>query len=191
MTTLKKFTEKRNVITEKILNLPIEKFFEYCYRNCTPSKYGQVFPKKLIKDSKNKISELSPTLDRGDLHMNYKKFLENKVSIRNKNGKYSITNIRGWQKLDFFILCFVDNNMESRFYCVPKNTITNNPHLTLTPMNNSSTINCHNTYVGMRTSVNHDDLSWLFKKDSLLKGTTYKHLMSFINSQYLLNKTTK
>lgn len=191
---LKKFRKKRNVITEKTLNLPIVEFLEYCYKNCTPSKYGQVVPKKIVVDSKHKIVELSPTLDRGDLHINYKLFLENKISIMNMNGKYSITNIRGWQKLDYFLLCFVDNRnnvLVPHFYCVPKKTITNNPHITLTPMNNSSSRNLHNTYVGMRTSVSHDDLNWLFKKDNVLNGTSYKHLLSFINSTFLKIKTQK
>jgi len=188
---LKKFRKTRNVITEKTLNLPIVEFLTYCYRNCTPSKYGQIFPKKIVKDSNHKITELSSTLDRGDFHINYKVFLESKISFMNMNGKYSITNIRGWQKLNYFLLCFVDANMEPYIYCVPKKTITDNPHITLTPMNNSASRNEHNTYVGMRTSVSHDDLNWLFKKDNVLKGTSYKHLLSFINSTFLKIKTTK
>ena len=55
---LKKFRKTRNVITEKTLNLPIVEFLTYCYRNCTPSKYGQIFPKKIVKDSNHKITEL-------------------------------------------------------------------------------------------------------------------------------------
>ena len=188
---LKKFRKKRNVITEKTLNLPIVEFLEYCYKNCTPSKYGQIVPKKIVRDSNHKITELSPTLDRGDFHINYKIFIEKKISFRNMNGKYSITNIRGWQKLDYFLLCFVDENTKPYFYCVPKKTITDNPHITLTPMNNSSSRNIHNTYVGMRTSISHDDLNWLFKNENVLKGTTYKHLLSFINQTFLKIKTSK
>lgn len=195
MSKLENFKKKRNVITEKTLSLPVGEFLEYCYQNCTPSKYGQVFPKKIIKDSNYKITELSPTLDRGDLHINLKVYFENKISIMNMNGKYSITNIRGWQKLDYFLLCFVDNRSPKKlipyFYCVPKKIITENSHLTLTPMNNSSSRNEHNMYVGMRTSINHDDLNWLFKKHNVLKGTSYKHLLSFINSTFLKIKTTK
>jgi len=43
----------------------------------------------------------------------------------------------------------------------------------------------------MRTSVNEYDLAWLFKEQNVLKGTTYKHLISFINSLYLKIKTSK
>jgi hypothetical protein len=190
-TDLNKFKKRRNVITEKTLGLPIVDFLKYCYQNCTPSKYGQIFPKKVVKDSNNKITELSPTLDRGDIHINYKVFLEGKISFMNMNGKYSITNIRGWQKLDYFLLCFVDDNIQPHFYCVPKKTITDNPHITLTPMNNSASRNIHNTYVGMRTSINQDDLNWLFKKNNVLKGTSYKHLLSFIDKTFIQIKSTK
>ena len=194
MSKLENFRKKRNVVTEKTFDLPINEFLDYCYQNCTPSKYGQVLPKKIIRDSNYKITELSPTLDRGDLHINLKIFLENKISIMNMNGKYSITNIRGWQDLDYFLLCFVDNRSNTMipyFYCVPKKVITNNSHITLTPMNNSFSRNLHNTYVGMRTSISHDDLNWLFKKHSVLKGTSYKHLLSFINTTFLKIKTQK
>ena len=190
---IKKIRSTRNKITEKTLNLPIEEFLQKCYQDCTPGKYGQVFPKKIINDNHQKIKDVPSTLDRGDLHINYKQFFEAKISFKNKNGKYSITNIRPWQKLNYFILCFVDadNNCKPSFYCIPKNILTDNPQIHLTGMNNSKSINSYNTYVGMRTSINEYDLSWLFKEHNVLKGTTYKHLTSFINSLYLKIKTSK
>ena len=190
---IKKIRSTRNKITDKTLNLPIEEFLQKCYQDCTPGKYGQVFPKKIINDNNQKIKDVPPTLDRGDLHINYKQFFEAKISFKNKNGKYSITNIRPWQRLNYFILGFVDtdNNCKSSFYCIPKNILTDNPQIHLTGMNNSKSINSYNTYVGMRTSINEYDLSWLFKEHNVLKGTAYKHLTSFINSLYLKIKTTK
>jgi len=191
---LKKATKSsttRNKITNKTFNLPMDEFLIEIYNNCTPSKYGQVIPKKIVNDMQGKIKELPSTLDRGDLHINYKLFFEGKISFRNMNGKYSITNIRTWQKLNYFLLCFVDTNMEPHYYCVPKNTITDNPHITLSAMNNPKSRNEHNKYVGMRTSISHDNLDWLFKKENVLKGTSYKHVLSFINSTYLKIKIKK
>jgi hypothetical protein len=132
------------------------------------------------------LKEISPTLDKGDGHINFKKFYECKISFRNISGKYSITNIRDWQGFDYFILCFVDtdDNFKSYFYCVPKEVITNNQSLKLTGMNNTEEINRMNKYVGKRTSIDNFDINWLFKDKSVLKGTSYKHLQDYIQKSY-------
>jgi hypothetical protein len=186
LTRVKKTKERRNKITEKIFALPIEEFLMECYDRCTPNMYGNAFPKKIVSDSNGKIRELSPTLDRGDLHLAYRLYFEGKISYKNISGKYSLTNLRVWQDLDYYIMCFVDteNNFTPHFYCVPPKAIFENPHIHHTGMNNSMNINKHNVFVPTRVTINSDDLNWLFKKYSVLKGTTYKHLMSFINSQY-------
>ena len=36
-----------------------------------------------------------------------------------------------------------------------------------------------------------NNLDWLFKKENVLKGTSYKHVLSFINSTYLKIKIKK
>ena len=93
LTRVKKLKEKRNKVTYNTFDLPIWEFLMESYELCTPSKYGQVFVKKIVRDSNGKISEMSSKLDRGDLHINLKKFFEVKISYKNINGKYSITNI--------------------------------------------------------------------------------------------------
>ena len=184
---LKKATKSsttRNKITNKTFNLPMDEFLMEIYNNCTPNKYGQVIPKKIVNDMQGKIKELPSTLDRGDLHINYKSFFEGKISFRNMNGKYSITNIRTWQKLNYYILCFVDtqDNFTSYFFCIPPKALIDNPAIHLSDMNSLSKINKQHVFVGKRTAVAADDLMWLFKKHNLSKGTTYKHLLTFIKS---------
>jgi hypothetical protein len=176
----------RNKLSEKTFNLPIWEFLMKCYETCTPNKYGQVFPKKLSLDTKGKVIELSPTLDRGDLHINYKLYFEGKISYKGLKGKYNITNIRPWQKLNYFILCFIDtdNKFQPEFYCVPKWVVVDNPELNLTGMNNANNINQFNTYVGMRVTIKSEDIEWLFKKHSVLKDTSYKSLLRFITTEY-------
>jgi len=190
---VKKIRSTRNKVTEKTFELPITEFLLECYKNCTPSKYGEVFPKKIVIDTNNKVREISSTLDRGDIHINYKVFFEAKISYTNKNGKYSITNIRPWQELNYYILCFVnlEGDCKPEFYCVPNKVVVDNPNIHLTGMNNSSKINSHNTYVGMRVSISQPQISWLFKKHNVLGGTTYKHLTHFINLTYNKFKTPK
>jgi hypothetical protein len=186
LTRVEKTKEKRNIITEKTYALPMWEFIMECYDSCTPNMYGNAFPKKIVYDMDDKIRELSPKLDRGDLHINYELYLEAKISYKNKDGKYSLTNLRVWQNLDYYILCFVDTEKKFTpyFYCVPSDIIFNNPYIHHTGMNNTMSVNSHNMYVATRTSIKSEDLNWLFKKHSVLKGTTYKHLISFLNSQY-------
>lgn len=186
---VKKKRDKRNILTNKDFQLPMDDFILKIYNVCTPNKYGDSFPLKIQHDIGVKLKKMPRTMDRGDLHINYKKFLEAKISYLDLKGNYSITNIRDWQDLDYFILCFVDSNFKASFYCVPKKVVTDNPKLSLTGMNNSKKINSYNTYVGKRTSFDSVDTDWLFKKKSVLKGTTYKDLVTFLNSLILKLKT--
>lgn len=175
----------QNVISNKDMALPIEDFLMKCYEVCTPNKYGAIFPKKLSLDNQGILNDLTPKLNKGDSHINYKWFFEDKISFRNQSGKYSITNIRHWQEFNYFILCFVDteNGFKPKFYVVPKETITDNDRIHLTGMNNDSQTNKKNKFVGMRTTIEAHDLQWLFKKTNVLKGTTYKNLQAFLKQQ--------
>lgn len=187
MQKTKKAQEKiNNIFKEKDFLLPIQEFLMKSYETCTPNKYGYLFPKKIFKDCMGKINEMSPLLDRGDLHIRRELFFEAKISYRGLTGKYNIVNIRPWQKLDYYVLCFVDtqDNFKPRFYCVPKDAVTDNSKINLNGMNNTKEINKHNKYVGMRTTIDSLDIEWVFKEHNLLKSTSYKSLMSFINLKF-------
>jgi hypothetical protein len=175
----------RNILNEKDFSLSMEDFILKIYTVCTPNLYGDSFPKKIQLDLFDVVKSVSSSLDRGDLHVNYKKFIECKISFLNANNSYSIANIRDWQLLDYFILCFVDHNFKSSFYCVDKKVITENPRVLLTGMNNSGTINSFNKYVGKRTSIRKDEVDYILKQNNLLNGTSYRNLISFLKT---LNK---
>jgi hypothetical protein len=187
LTKVKAVKRTRNVFTEEMFDLPIKDFLMECYDRCSPSKYGLIFPKKLKRDLRDGISILPNKIERGDLHVRYKTFFEVKISFRNHNGKFSITHIRSWQKFDYYIICFVDTEKDfsPKFYCVPKDVVTNNPKLSLSAMNNTQRINRYNSYVDWRTSFNCDDVEWIFEKENVLSGTKYTNLIKFIKS---LNK---
>ena len=180
----------QNNISSKDMNLPMEDFLLKCYEVCTPNKYGALFPKKIILDNHGIVQDMSSTLGRGDCHINYDWYYECKISYRNQNGKYSITNIRPWQNFNFFILCFVDieNGFKARFYVIPKEIITDNDRIQLTGMNNDKKINSKNKFVGMRASIEPFDLQWLFKKSNQLRGTSYKNLQAFLKQLKFTNK---
>ena len=179
---VKQKQEKRNVITKEDYSLKMSDFILTIYKVCTPNKYGSVFPSKIQYDAGYFLKTVDLKLDRGDIHINFKKFFEVKISYLNRNKKFSITNIRDWQDLDYFILCFINENFKPSFYCVPKNIITDNPKITLTGMNNSKEVNRYNTYVGKPTTIDPVDVNWLFKKHSVPKGTSYPLLLSFLKT---------
>lgn len=189
LSRVKKKQKIRNILTEKDYKMCMEDFIMRIYEICTPNKYGESFPDKLVIDMGPKLKKMPRSMDRGDLHVNYKCFMEVKISYIDLKGSYSITNIRDWQLLDYFILCFVDGGFNPSFYCVPKKLITDNHNIKLTGMNNSKNINLSNKYVGKRTTINSENIKWLFKTKNVLGGTKYKHLSIFIKN--LINKKKK
>lgn len=190
LSRVKKKQKVRNILTEKDYKMCMEDFIMRIYEICTPNKYGDSFPEKLVFDVGPMLKKMPRALDRGDLHVNYKCFMEAKISYIDLKGSYSITNIRDWQLLDYFILCFVDGGFRASFYCVPKKLITDNNNIKLTGMNNSKKINSSNMYVGKRTTIKSGDINWLFKTDNILGGTTYKHLFTFLKN-LTIKKTKK
>ncbi len=180
---LKNAQERRSVLNKigaQDYDLKMDDFIYLISDVCTPNKYGNLFPKKVCYDSKNIMVEIPSGEDRGDCRIGKSKFAELKISFINKNKSYSIRNIRGWQNFDYFILCFVDENIKARYYCVKKEVITNNPALTLSFMNGTKQSNMNNETVGMATSIKAIDVNWYFKNHNLLGGTSYKHLLKFI-----------
>jgi hypothetical protein len=172
--------ENRNVVNDIDYDLSFEDFILKIYINCDSSKYGEAFQTYIKKNLYPKIRGLSKCFERGDLHVNYEKYFEVKISYLNKNGKYSVTHIRNWEKFDYFILCFVDENFNSDIYCISKNVISENEKLN--SMNGSKYINIENTFVAKRLSLKVNYVNSILSKKNTLKGTSYNDLQNFISS---------
>lgn len=172
------------------LNLPIDEFVMRCHE-FIPATYGKMMVKKITHDSKNKMSPVDDYQEKGDLKLRYSisqhddcDFYEVKTSYLNKSGKFSIKNIRPWQSFNYFILCLIDtsdNKYKTHFYCVKKEKIINNPVLVFTGQNNTKVSNEKNDKVGISTTFDLNDHSWLFGEDNMLLGTTYRDLMEYID----------
>lgn len=175
--------KKKNVLPTDILESTIGEYLKEIYDSCTPSFYGDQLPKKIVWDTFGQLKFVPSCLSRGDLHKNYDKFFEVKISYISKNESYNITHIRPWQDFDYYLLCFVDLDKEMyNFYCVSKEVITNNPELTLGEMNNPKELNEYNEYVGMRITIKSDDVEWLIGKHNVLDSTDYNSLLKFIST---------
>jgi len=178
----KKMRETKNLVTYQDYGLPIEDFILKIYLVCTSSKYGQSFQTYIKKKFYPKIKDVPKSFDRADLHIKYETYFEVKISYLNKNGGYSITYTRDWQNFDYYILCFVDGDFNSSFYCVPKNSLIKNENLSFTAMNGTKKSNSKNNKVPKRTLVKLKDTDSFIKENSILKGTTYNDLENFIHS---------
>jgi hypothetical protein len=183
---LKKALERRSVlnkISAQDYDMDMDELICHIFNVCQPTKYGNIFPKKVCYDSKNVMVEIPTKMELGDCRIGKHKYAELKISFINGTGeKYGIRNIRAWQDFDYFILCFVDEKLKARYYCVNKEVITNNSAIKLGYMNGTAESNRNNDKVGLATTVKHMDLNWHFKNHNLLGGTSYKHLLKFIAS---------
>lgn len=168
------------------LPFTIIEFLERCHEEI-PAVYGKLITKKIIEDSNFLMTPVSEFEERGDTTIGNNLYFEVKSSYLNKNGKFSIKNIRPWQSFDYFILCLVDTTEERYkpyFYCITKESLLNNPVLVFTGQNNTKISNEGNNRVALSTTFPMDDHSWLFKKENILEGTSYGDLMVFIRKQH-------
>lgn len=188
---LQKAFERRselNIIDSADYDMDMDEFICHLINVCQPMKYGLEFPKKVCYDSNYAMKEISGTMDRGDCVIGNSKYAELKISVvGDTKKKYNIRNIRKWQDFDYYILClvYINSNTEEfnvRYYCVDKDVITNNPALKLSYQNGTAKSNANNENPGLVTQIPHEDVSWYFKKKNLLEGTSYKHLLKFIDN---------
>lgn len=182
LTKAKLKMSNKNPISIKDYRLSIRNFLAKIYLECNSGVYGDYFEFKLQKDTGRKLKKVPTVMDRADLHNNFKHYFEVKLSFLSKSKTHCITNIRNWQNINYFILCFVNDEFIPFFYCVPKNVVIKNMNLTHTGMNNTKKINLQNNFVATRTTFKHTDIDSLFKEKSVLNGTSYDDLKTFINS---------
>lgn len=193
-----------NVITPFEMNLEMEDFIPCIYNKCSPSHYGFLFGKKIIRESNGFLNSTPHTMDNGDFHFYSDEFLitffgEIKISYMGKTkkegekGNYRITHIRDWQPFHFYILCFVDidDNFTPRYYLIPKWIVIKKDFLRLTPMNGTRASNKDNKNVSKSTTIKGEDCDWFFKKHSLLKGNTFSDLKQFFNEDFIKANKTK
>jgi hypothetical protein len=166
-----------------------------CYVKLAPNSYGTHIEEKLIYDLN--LTKISASENRGDFAC-CGKYFEFKVSfLSNKTETYSITHIRPWQNLDYYLLCFVDctKNFTPNFYVVDKSVIS---QLKSGYMNGTPQSNQYNTNIELRATVKYDsDNMFIIKNANLLEDTSLDSLRMFItgmrvgvNKQFYIERVT-
>lgn len=166
------------------LRLPMDEFIIRAHEYI-PATYGKMICKKICYDSRNKMKEIPNYQELGDTVIRGS-YYEVKSSFLNCSKRFSIKNIRTWQSFDYFILCLIDTTdlkYKSYYYCVPKSTIVDSPVLVLSAQNSTKISNEENKNVSMGTTFDLDDHTWLFKKDNVLAGNSYKDLIEYITKE--------
>jgi hypothetical protein len=161
-------------------NLSFNDFVCECYVKLTPNSYGAHIQNKLIQDLN--LIEVPSSENRGDFSC-CDKYCEFKVSFfSNKTETYSITHIRPWQNLDYYLLCFVDctKNFTPNFYLLDKHIVH---RMRLGYMNGTPDANSHNHNVELRITIKKDSEDMkIIKKFNLLKDTSLDTLKKYIKS---------
>ena len=157
--------------------LSFHDFVCQCYVKLTPNSYGTHIEEKLIMELG--LQKISASENKGDFTC-CSKYFEFKVSfLSNKTESYSITHIRPWQNLDYYVLCFVDSskNFTPNFYVLDKSVIGK---LKSGYMNGTPESNQNNTNIELRATVKVDsDNMSIIKNDNLLNTTSLESLREF------------
>jgi penicillin-binding protein-related factor A (putative recombinase) len=126
------------------------------------------------------VEKVSASQGRGDFVFN-NKYTEVKVSFLSaKTDSYSITHLRLWQQINFYLFCFIDcnDNFKPNFYLIDKNIINK---LKLGFMNGTPEANINNQNVELRATVKVDsDNMKVIKKFNLLNDTSIKSLKEYL-----------
>lgn len=190
---LKRVNEKRetiNQITEEDYKLNMKTFMMKNWDVCQPNTYGNHPIKKIERDSNRMMMEIISGMDIGDAHINMKEFYEIKTSYMGKTGNYTIKNIKNYQNIDYFILILVNKNWRVKCFCVPKDTICDNPVIKLSYQGQTKDRNIQNPNPLYSTTIKDSEVDWLFGKKNVLDGDTYEDLLKYIKKTYLRDKPT-
>lgn len=159
-------------------NLSLEDFICSSYLKLPPCSYGANIQERLRQELN--VEKVKASFNMGDFKVR-DKYFELKVSfLSNKNHSFNITHIRTWQRINYYLICFIDceNNFTPNFYVIDKQSINK---FRLTPMNGTPQSNGHNFNIEMRTTVkNKSEQMRILKNANLLRDTSLQSLKSFL-----------
>jgi hypothetical protein len=181
----KKYKFKQSMVKKDLyLQLSDNEFYGFAYTHLTPSGYGSKIEKRLM--TKLGVGRVSGKKMKGDFLTEPKGknnlFGEIKATYKDADGFYHITHIRQWHNFDVYVLCLIDPQTSKPQYIMVKKDVFN--ELPLTNMNLTDNDNQENHNVEKRISITEDsDHMKFLKSNNLLKSTTFKDLMNYINSR--------
>ena len=166
--------------TDVDIDIPMDKFSLIVYLGLS-QKYGQLIPKKIIRDSMGVLTPTNPNVGPGDAFINTLKGIihyEIKCTYTSKNGMYSLTQLRMFEDYQYFIIALFDrtDNFKSRFYVIPKEVLRK---LKLQSMHGNKKVNSENKFIEERVSLTTMDAYDFFGYHNILPGTSYDDLRSY------------
>lgn len=161
-------------------NLSLEDFICSAYVKLPPCSYGANIQEKLRMELD--VDKVRASDNSGDFKVR-DKYFELKVSfLSSKNHSYNLTHIRTWQRINYYLICFVDcdNNFTPNYYVIDKQSINK---FRLTPMNGTPQSNSSNFNIEMRATIKNDSEQLrILKNSNLLRDTSLQSLKSFLRS---------
>ena len=202
---INKYLENKRYVVSSNIDIPFKEFLIDSYLNHAPASYGKYIQEKIMYDFNVMGLEMkpSPTKDnKGDYKMSIKTGLieywfELKSSYLNKNGGYSIRNIRPYQSINGgYIICFIDclNNFSEEIYIVDYKFLKDN--FNMSHMNGTKDKHKKNGFKNFSATIIKDSIKHdLLKKSSKLKGNKiedlYKFLSDIQNNKMVIKKSPK
>jgi hypothetical protein len=171
-----KFSQSKGVNFE----LSLRDFICDCYVRLNPCSYGVRIEKKIVLDFEFE-SVMSKT-NRGDGKKNGKYFEIKVTFLSNVTNSYSLTHLRPWQLIDYYMFCLVDcdNDFTPMFFVIPKHMIHK---FKLSPMNGTERSNENNHNIEMRSTIVNGSKEYkdLFRYN-LLPDTSDNSLRNFFGN---------
>lgn len=170
--------QKFNSNKEVDYNLSLHDFICDSYVKLQPCSYGAQIQERLRRELS--VDKVHASENIGDFK-NKDKYFELKVSfLSSKNYSFSLTHIRPWQHINYYLICFIDceDNFKPNFYVLDKHTINK---FKLTPMNGTPVSNSGNFNIDMRTTIKKDSEQMrILQKSNKLSDTSIDSLKRFL-----------
>jgi len=158
----KKLYKNNDKIKILLPHMSLEDYVILLYNECTPSQYGTLFEKRLVKEIEKYtlVSHIDKRHESGDIMIKYPYYerryeyttFEIKFTYKNNKGKFNIRNVRLYNEFDYLILGVCDpyNNFNIEYYCIKREDLED---IGLSIMNGTKRTNQYNKNICYGTSI--------------------------------------
>ena len=192
----KKLYKDNDNIKILLPHMSLEDYVILLYNECTPSQYGTLFEKRLVKEIEKYtlVSHIDKRYESGDIMIKYPYHysvryqyttFEIKFTYKNSKGKFNIRNVRLYNEFDYLILGVCDpyDNFSIEYYCVKREDIED---IGLSIMNGTKRTNKDNKNICYGTSITtYGSKHYKLCHISILDNDSINSLLKFMSDKQI------
>lgn len=190
----KKLYKSNDNIKILLPHMSLEDYVILLYNECTPSQYGTLFEKRLVKEIEKYtlVSHIDKRYESGDIMIKYPYHgrcvyttFEIKFTYKTRKGKFNIKNVRIYNKFDYLILGVCDpyNNFSIEYYCIKREDLED---IGLSIMNGTKRTNKDNKNICYGTSITTYGIKhFKLSMKSILDGDSINSLLKFMSDKQI------